>query len=110
MPTTLCPWLGDSDPNGPALPADLLVAGRKEGLPPLLLEELDHDLPTAPAVAGAARAALVVQLADEGVGALLDHGLELDILDVGKGEVEDLTGLGDDSREEAVEEDGMENG
>jgi hypothetical protein len=44
----------------------------------------------------------------QGGGALLDHGLEFVIVDVGEGDVEDVAGLGDDGREEAVEEYGVE--
>ena len=49
-------------------------------------------------------------MALEGGGALLNHGFELVVVDVGKGEVKDVAGPRDQGGEEAVEEDGVEDG
>jgi len=113
----LGPRLRDRDLDDPALPADLLVTARQPGLPALLLKELDRDLATAAVAAAAAAAAgasagrgpLRVQLPGQGGGALLDHGLELDVLDVGEGQVEDVVGARGERGKESVEEDGVEN-
>jgi hypothetical protein len=107
--TTLSFGFGDGDLEGPALPADLVVAPGEPGLAAALLEELDGELaPAAAARAHAGRGSLGVELALQGGGALVDHGLELVVVDVGEGEVEDLAGLRGDGGEEAVEEDGVE--
>lgn len=49
-----------------------------------------------------------LELPQEGGRALLDHGLELHVVDVGQGQVEDVAGAGGERGEEAVEEDGVE--
>lgn len=107
--TTFGPRLGDGNFDSPALPADLLVAAGEPGLAAAFLEEVDGDL-AAPAVAvtGNVGGALGVELAVEGGDALLDHGLQLVIIDVGQGDAEDVARLGDERGEEAVEEDGVE--
>ena len=54
--TAFCARIGDGDLDGPALPADLVVAAH--GVPCLaaaLLEELDRDLAATAAAAGAGR-------------------------------------------------------
>lgn len=80
--TTLSPGLSHRDLDGPALPADLLLAPHGEpGLAALLLEELDRDL--APARGASAAVGLLVELAGESGDALVDHGLELDVVDQG---------------------------
>jgi hypothetical protein len=112
--TALGARLGDGDLDGPTLPANLVVAAGEPGLAAALLEELDGELtPAAASVGGSGsggrRGALLgVELAFEGGGTLVDHGLELIIIDVGQGEVKNDAGLGGDGGEEAVEEDGVE--
>lgn len=121
--TAFGPGLGNSNLYRPALPADLLVAaGQPRPLPPALLEELDDQLTAAaPRCARArsrcgsrgkgrrvGRGALGVELALEGGDVLLDHGLELVIVDVGQGQVEDFAGPRGERGEEAVEEDRVE--
>ena len=136
-PTSLRSRLGHRNPDGPALPADLLVAPAT--IPCLaapLLKKLHRDgapavaaLPSparraattgtqgpqagpqrgGPAGAGAVVVdALGVEALGQLVGALLDHGVELGVGGVGKGDVEDLARARGDGGEEAVEEDGME--
>lgn len=107
--TALGSGLGHRDLDGPPFPADLLVAAHGQpGLAALLLEELDRDL-----AAAAARGVVLVrlggiELAGQGGGALVDHGLELDIVDEREGQVQDLAGLRLHRGEEAMEEDGMQ--
>jgi hypothetical protein len=48
--------------------------------------------------------------ADEGQGALVDQGLEIDVVDGGQGEVEQVAGEGGYRGEVAVEEDGVQCG
>ncbi len=133
--TAFCARIGDGDLDGPALPADLVVAAH--GVPCLaaaLLEELDRDLAATAAAArvgrcstgtGVAEAetvsqaaavrgwvvglvALGFELAHEGGDALVDEGLDLGLGDVGEFKSEDIAGLRDDGREVAEEEDGVE--
>jgi hypothetical protein len=46
-----------------------------------------------------------LELAEEGSGALLDKGLELYVVDMGEGEVENVAGTWREGREPSVEED-----
>jgi hypothetical protein len=74
---------------------------------------LHHDLAPPAAVAAGARVvvrlvALRVELAHQGGGALVDHRLELDVLDVREGQVEHFPGGGQERGEETVKEDRME--
>ena len=52
--------------------------------------------------------ALGVEALGQLVGALLDHGVELGVGYVGQLDIEDLAGQRRHAREEAVEEDGVE--
>ncbi len=122
--TALCPRLSDCHLYRPALPADLFVAARQPRLPAPLFEELDGDLP--PRARGGGGAGIAggrgrrcvgrrrrrrrVELAGEGGGALLNHGLELGVVDVGEGQVEDVAGARGQRGEEAGEEDCVEDG
>lgn len=126
--TTFGPGLGDGDLYGPGFPAHLLVSAREPGFATPLLEELDGEL--APGAAAAAVAegvgvavggggggsggaagsggSLGVELALEGRGTLVDHGLELVVVDVGEGQVEDVAGARGEGGEKAGEEDCVE--
>jgi hypothetical protein len=112
--TALGARLGDGDLDGPTLPTNLVVAAGEPGLAAALLEKLDGELATAATGVGGGGgggwggALLGVKLALESGGALVDHGLELIIVDIGQGEVENDASLGGDGGEEAVEEDGVE--
>lgn len=73
-------------------------------LPPLLLEKLHrhrapHSSPAAPEIA------IRVELPHERCGSLVDECFELDVVDEGEGEVEDIPRFRADGGEEAVEED-----
>lgn len=52
--------------------------------------------------------ALGIELAFESGSALVDHGLELIVVDIRECEVEDIAGKRGEGREEAVEEDRVE--
>ena len=104
--TTLGPRLCDGDFDGPDLPAHLVVAAAQPGLAAALLKELDGQLAAAPGVVG--RGALGVEVALEGGGALVDHGGQLRVVDVGERQVEDVAGLRGEGGEESVEEDCVE--
>jgi hypothetical protein len=83
----------------PLLPAHVLLGAAEEvRLLALLLEEL-HDELAAPALLVCA-----VYCADECDGALLDERLEVDIVDGGEGEVEQVAREGRYRGEVAVEE------
>lgn len=127
--TAFCARVGDGDFDGPALPADLVVAAHGvPGLAPALFEKLDGDLAAATAAAAGvvgrgrgaqAEAAAAVgdgvvrlvalrfELAHQGGDALVDEGLDLGFGDVGELEPEDVAGLGDDGGKIAEEEDGV---
>lgn len=108
--------LCDRHLDGPALPAHLLVAaavGRAHvpRLAALLLEELDLDVAAAAAGHAAARQrvvlrvrALGVELARQLRRPLLDHGVQLHVVDEGERDVEDLARARLEGWEEPVEE------
>lgn len=109
--TAIGSGLGDGDLYGPDLPADLVVAAAQPGAAAPLLEELDGELaapPTAAAVVAPGRGRAPgggVEATLEGGGALVDHGGELGVVDVGERQVEDVARLGREGGEESVEED-----
>lgn len=111
-PFAFSPRLCDSNLQRPAFPADLLVGTGQPCLSTPLLEEANGYLATAAAIGAgipaAGGGAFCIELAGEGGGALVDHGFELVIVDVGEGEVEDVAGAGDEGGEEAGEEDCVE--
>lgn len=92
--TAFSPGLCHCHLDGPALPTDLLITTGQPGLAATLLKELNDELAATTAggaaVAGgvgitAGGGALGVELALEGGSALLNHDLELVIVDVGEG-------------------------
>lgn len=102
--TTLSPRVGNGDLNRPALPADLLVSSREPCLAPPLLEELDVDL--APRTIRRRR----IELAFERRSAGVNHGLKLIVVDVRQSKVEDVARAWCQRGEEAIKEDGVEDG
>jgi hypothetical protein len=102
--TSLGAWLCKRDVQRPLLPAYILVGPPKEvGLFPLLLEELDDELAPAPLLVRA------VYSPHQGNGPLLNQRLEIDVVNGGKGEIEQVAGEGRYRGEVAVEEYGVQN-
>lgn len=103
--TSLGSWLCECNVQRPLLPANILLRPAKEvGLLPLLLEEL-HDK-----LSAAALLVCAVYGADQRNGPLLDERLEIDIVNGGKGEIEQVAGQRRYGGEVAVEEDGVQYG
>lgn len=101
--TGLGPRRGERNVQRPLLPAHLLVGLAKEvRLPPPLLEELHDQLSTAPLLVGA------FDGADQRNGPLVNQGFEVDVVDGGECEVEQVAGEGRYRGEVAVEEDCVE--
>lgn len=100
--TGLGPGLCKRNVQRPLLPAYILFCPAKEvGLLPLLLEELHHKLPSPSLLVCA------FYSADQRNGLLLDERLEVDIVNGGEGEVEQVAGQRRYGGEVAVEEDGV---
>jgi hypothetical protein len=84
----------------PLLPTHVLLSSAKEvGLLPLLFEELYYQLPTTSLLVCA------VYRPDQCYGSLLDECLEVDIVDGGQGEVEQISRQRGYGGEVAMEED-----
>lgn len=118
---------GNSHFDCPSLPADLLFPARQPCLASFPLEELNGDLASssaasvactgaihlvslnwrASALAARVRQSLRIELALEGVGALLDHGLQLVVIDVGESDVQHFMRSGGEGWKKSVEEDCM---
>jgi hypothetical protein len=100
--TSLGSWLRKRNVQRPLLPTHIFFCAPKEiGLLALLLEEL-HDQLAPPALLVRA-----VDCAHQGYGPLLDQRLEVDIVDGGEGQVEQVAREGRYRREVPVEEDGV---
>jgi hypothetical protein len=98
--TSLGSWLRERNVQRPLLPAYILFRAPKEvGLFPLLLEELHYQL------APPALLVCAVDCAHQCHGPLLDERLEVDIVNGGEGQVEQVAGEGRYRGEVAVEED-----
>lgn len=89
--TAFCARFCHSHLDGPALPADLIIAPHIEPrLPTALLKELDGDLSTAVTIVrrragmGMWLAALCLELAYESGDTLLDQGVDLILGDIGE--------------------------
>jgi len=101
--TSLCPRGSERDIQRPLLPAHVLVGLCEEvRLSPALFEELHDELPPAALLVGA------LYGAHERNGPLVDEGLEVDIVDGGQGQVEQVARERGYGGEVAVEEDGVQ--
>jgi hypothetical protein len=98
--TSLGPWLRKRNVQRPLLPAHILFGAPEEvGLLPLLLEKL-HDQLTP-----AALLVCAVYCAYQRYSSLLDKRLEVDIVNGGQGQVEQIAREGRYGGEVSVEED-----
>jgi hypothetical protein len=98
--TSLSSWLRKRNVQRPLLPAHVLFCTPKEvGLLPLLLEKLHNQLPSA------ALLVCAVDCAYQCYGSLLNKRLEVDIVDGGEGQVEQVASEGRYGGEVSVEED-----
>jgi hypothetical protein len=103
--TSLGARLSERDVQRPLLPAHVLVGTPKEvGLFPLLLKELDDELAPAPLLVRA------VYSPNQRDGPLLNQRLEVDVVNGGKGEIEQVAGEGRYRGEVPVEEYGVQDG
>jgi hypothetical protein len=101
--TSLGSWLRKRDVQRPLFPAHVLLGTPKEvSLLPLLLEELYYELTSASLLVGPFYGP------DQRYGSLLDERLEVDIVNGGEGQIEQVASERRYRGEVSVEEYGME--